>query len=145
MVSSLFRETALCVILCCLQRNGHVTRSTESSCSPTSHRAHRPSPNHQKLVAVVMRPPLILLLLLLLICSTIRRSPCTIVTAEVGLIRLSKLFVGFKSVQKRRMYLYLDFVVSSRLVIFGHRRPHPPLMYQYSFYRRRTARNRISA
>ena len=119
-----------------------MTRSTESSSSPTS---HRPSPNHPKTRnAAVIRPPQILLLLLLLICSTVRRSPCTIVTAEVGLISLSELFVGFKSVQKRRMYLYLDFVVSSRLVIFGHRRPHPTFLHQYSCYRRRTAKPRIS-
>ena len=86
----------------------------------------RPQLAHRKSI-VALRPPTlpILILPLLLIPSTVFRPPCTIVTAVVRLIIVSKLFAGFETVQKRPIYLFLNFGVSARLVDFGPP-PTPP-------------------
>ena len=85
----------------------------------------RSSPITKSIVA--LRPPThpILILPLRLIRSTVRRPPCTIVTAVFCLVSAYQLFAGFESVQKRPIYLCFNFGVSARLVVFGPP-PTPP-------------------
>ena len=76
---------------------------------------------------VALRPPThpILILPLRLIRSTVRRPPCTIVTAVFRLVSPYQLLSGFETVQKRPIYLCFNFGVSARHVDFGAP-PTPP-------------------